>query len=98
MKSQLDKYMEKQYSEHIQEPEPEVNHEKLLTAYEIGFKFGQVGTQILYNLPFNEEDDIKIPEAYRGSAETGRGIRDGVKSIYDMLESVDKKMKKGEVQ
>ena len=49
---QYDKYAEKSYSEHLQESEPEVNHE--ITPYEIGKNFGRVGTQVLFNLPFNE--------------------------------------------
>jgi hypothetical protein len=71
--------------------DPEVNHE-ILTPYEIGKKFGRCGTQVLFNLPFNEEDDISIPETIRNDLETKRGIRDGVKEIYDMLSQLDKQM------
>ena len=69
----------------------EVNHENL-TPYEIGKKFGRCGTQILFGLPFNEDDDIVIPLSMRMNEETMQGIRDGVKEVYDALDSLNRQM------
>lgn len=65
---------------------------EMINCYEIGKKFGRCGTQILHNLPFNEEDDIAIPEECRSLPETKQGIRDGVKEVFDALNSLQKIM------
>ena len=67
-----------------------------MTPYEIGKKYGRCGTQVLFNLPFNAEDDIIIPIELRMNKDVKQGIMDGVKEIYDMLSALDKQMKSKE--
>ena len=69
----------------------EVNHEKI-NCYEIGRKFGRCGTQVLFNIPFTDEDDVVIPKECTFLPETKRGIMDGVKEIFDMASDVQKRM------
>ena len=69
----------------------EVIHEKV-NCYEMGKKFGRCGTQVLFELPFNNDDDIIIPEECRGTPETNRGIMDGVKEVYDFLRNLNNEM------
>jgi hypothetical protein len=69
-----------------------INHEKELTCYEIGVKFGRCGTQILYDMPFDTADDIRIPEHCKLDPETLIGIKDGIKEVYEMATEVVRKM------
>ena len=55
------------------------------SCYELGYRFGLCSTKSLYGIPCKPENDIVIPENCRGKAEANRGIKAGVKAVYDTL-------------
>jgi len=69
-----------------------ISHEKELTCYECGVKFGRCGTQIFYDMPFDIADDIRIPEHCKSDPKTFEGIRDGTEEVYAMARSITQQM------
>lgn len=55
------------------------------TCYKLGYKYGMCGTKSLHGLTCKKENDIIIPEKCRGKDDTNRGIKDGTKAVYDVL-------------
>lgn len=55
------------------------------SCYELGYKMGLCATQTMYGLQCRPENDIVLPVRCRKKAETNRGIKAGVKAVYDTL-------------
>ena len=63
------------------------------SCYELGYRFGLCATQTMFGLQCRPENDVIIPVRCRGKAETNRGIKAGVKVVYDALGLDTKKRK-----
>lgn len=55
------------------------------TCYELGYRYGLCATKSMLNIQCNPENDIVIPPRCRGKEETQRGLKAGVKAVYDTL-------------
>ena len=55
------------------------------SCYELGYRWGMCAAKSLHGIPCKPENDIVIPARCRGKAETERGIKAGVKKVYEEL-------------
>lgn len=54
-------------------------------CYELGYRFGVCATQSMQGIPCKPENDFALPVRCRGKDDTRRGIKAGVKAVYDTL-------------
>jgi len=52
------------------------------SCYQLGFRYGRCGTMALKGYQCDPSDDIIVPVECRGRADTDRGTRDGVASVW----------------
>lgn len=55
------------------------------SCYELGYRYGMCSTKSMHGIPCKPENDIVIPQRCRGKEATNRGIKAGVKAVYDTL-------------
>jgi hypothetical protein len=60
------------------------------SCYELGYRYGLCATQTMLGIRCKPENDIIIPQRCREKEETNKGIKAGVKAVYDTL-NIDQK-------
>ena len=60
----------------------EIKRPKVLSCYELGYRFGRCATRSMKGLPCEPGTDISIPARCKSREDTKRGIEDGVRSAY----------------
>lgn len=64
------------------------------SCYELGYKCGLCSTQTMNGIPCAPENDGVMPERCREKEETQRGMKAGVKAVYDTLNLDTKRQNK----
>ena len=55
------------------------------SCYDLGYRYGLCSAKSVHGIPCKPENDIVIPERCHNKEETNRGIKSGVKAVYDTL-------------
>jgi hypothetical protein len=66
-------------------PKRETTRPSVPSCWSLGYRYGKCVTRVSFDLKCQPQDDFVMPERCRGKPETQRGIKEGVREVYQSL-------------